>query len=254
MAYWEVTQKLLQTETCIVRKPRLTETLLKKPPFRFLHDVISEVKITTNFVLFSTKSKKLQLVESHVKNDLSCNCHVLIIYNTMRLWDLEAGGVEGEIWRCWYVICNMCRHVDKLDSQKDYSVPRSFCQPTSRYIATIATMMMFQFLLQIGTPENRLQVFSIFSKAKWCTRKRILELKNASNVIKDWSLGCTYDILHTLESVWHMTTCGFCIQDKESKVKYLWKIINCVGITLNASVPARPLKVPVSPFEHQYLF
>jgi hypothetical protein len=79
----------------------------------------------------------------------------------------------------------MCRHVDKLDSQKDYSVPRSFCQPTSRYIATIATMMMFQFLLQIGTPENRLQVFSIFSKEKWCTRKRILELKNASNVIKD---------------------------------------------------------------------
>jgi hypothetical protein len=45
MAYWEVTQKLLQTETCIVRKPRLTEALLKKPPFRFLHDVISEVKV-----------------------------------------------------------------------------------------------------------------------------------------------------------------------------------------------------------------
>jgi hypothetical protein len=52
MAYWEVTQKLLQTETCIVRKPRLTEALLKKPPFRFLHDVISEVKITINCVLF----------------------------------------------------------------------------------------------------------------------------------------------------------------------------------------------------------
>jgi hypothetical protein len=52
MAYWEVTQKLLQTETCIVRKPRLTEVLLKKPPFRFLHDVISEVKITINCVLF----------------------------------------------------------------------------------------------------------------------------------------------------------------------------------------------------------
>lgn len=51
MAYWEVTQKLLQTETCIVRKPRLTEALLKKPPFRFLHDVISEVKITINCVV-----------------------------------------------------------------------------------------------------------------------------------------------------------------------------------------------------------
>jgi hypothetical protein len=45
-----------------------------------------------------------------------------------------------------------------------------------------------------------------------------------------------------------------CIQDKESKVKYLWKIINCVGITLNASVPAWPLKVLVSPFEHHTCF
>ncbi|KAH9552071.1 hypothetical protein CY35_09G044800 [Sphagnum magellanicum] len=96
MAYWEVTQKLLQTETCIVRKPRLTEALLKKPPFRFLHDVISEA-----------------------------------------------------------------------------------CRQTG-------------FAKGLFSPEELL----------------------STN-----------------------------IKDKESKVKYLWKIINCVGITLNASVPARPLKI-----------
>ena len=28
----------------MVRRPRLTPELLKKPPFRFLHDVISEVR------------------------------------------------------------------------------------------------------------------------------------------------------------------------------------------------------------------
>lgn len=41
--YWEATQKVLQGENAIVRRPRLTEALLKKPPFRFLHDIITEV-------------------------------------------------------------------------------------------------------------------------------------------------------------------------------------------------------------------
>lgn len=102
------------------------------------------------FCSLFNKIEKTSIGWIHVKNDLCCNCHVLIIYKHYEALRLGGWWCGGEIWRCWYVICNMCRHVDKLDSQKDYSVPRSFCQPTSRYIATIATMMMFQFLLQIA--------------------------------------------------------------------------------------------------------
>jgi hypothetical protein len=53
------------------------------------------------------KIKKTSIGWIHVKNDLCCNCHVLIIYNTMRLWDLEAGGVgeKSDVVDMWFATC-----------------------------------------------------------------------------------------------------------------------------------------------------
>ena len=51
----QTTQKTIDLLNRIIKKPPLTQKLLSKPPFRYLHDIISEVISTTNFAsnLFS---------------------------------------------------------------------------------------------------------------------------------------------------------------------------------------------------------
>lgn len=63
--YWEITQRVLQSEDDpLVKRPRLTEELLRRPPFRFLHDVVSAVQRETQFLqgLFTEAEQNARLL------------------------------------------------------------------------------------------------------------------------------------------------------------------------------------------------
>jgi len=70
--YWLETQASLQGDDPLFSKPKLAENLLKKPPFRFIHDIVSAIQKSTGFApgLFTEgeKDSKAVAADKELKN------------------------------------------------------------------------------------------------------------------------------------------------------------------------------------------
>lgn len=53
----EIIKKTQESLGKFVKKPPLTEKLLKRPPFKFIHDVVKVVSIKKSFHTFQVSSK-----------------------------------------------------------------------------------------------------------------------------------------------------------------------------------------------------
>merc|ERR1711879_585568 len=92
----------------LITKPKMTDKYLKKPPFRFLHDIVMEVTRTTTFAqgLFSTEeSDPAQLADKQAKVDFLNKAISVVSFALGEKIEVSANkivaGLEAEKTNAW---------------------------------------------------------------------------------------------------------------------------------------------------------